>query len=225
MTRCVYAFASPPSRALRVRGLRGETLMVVRRKAVAAIVGELRTAPVPTPRNLRAYHAVLQRLADDLPAMLPVRFGTVLPDLEELTDVLRARQRVLRRQLARVRRRVQMTVRFVAVGRVLPDAVGRVLSDPAERSADRSTGRAYLHARAAAAARVAQREECVRLRAAVSRWVRAERIETRAGVLTVYHLVPRAAASAYRRAVAEARWDHLTVAVGGPYPPFAFTGD
>ena len=217
MTRCVYAFASPPRRALRVRGLRGEMLVVVRRKAVAAIVGELRTAPVPTPRNLRAYHAVLQRLADDLPAMLPVRFGTVLPDLEELTDVLQSRQRVLRRQLARVRRRVQMTVRFVTIGRVLPD--------PAERSADRSTGRAYLRARAAAAARLAQREECVRLRAAVSRWVRAERIEMRAGVLTVYHLVPRAAASAYRRAVAEARWDHLTVAVGGPYPPFAFTED
>ena len=203
--------------------------MVVRRDSVAAIVGQLRAAPAPTPRNLRAYHAVLQRLAEDVPALLPVRFGTVLTDLDELSYVLRARQHILRRRLARVRRRVQMTVRFVGMtGAESPaeddtDAQVRLKPDPT--FVDRSTGRAYLQARAAAARRLAGRRECVRLRAVVSRWVRDERIETRAGVLTVYHLVPRAAVPAYRRAVTAAGWDDLTVVVGGPYPPFAFAED
>ena len=64
------------------------------------------------------------------------------------------------------------------------------------------------------------------LRTAVARWVRAERVERHdrgrlAGSL--YHLIPRGSAAAYRRAVERAALDErLTIVVSGPWPPYAF---
>ena len=58
---------------------------------------------------------------------------------------------------------------------------------------------------------------------AVRRWVRDERVEHRAGVSTVYHLVPRSAADAYRRAVQQSSAAAgLPAIVTGPWPPYAF---
>jgi hypothetical protein len=54
--------------------------------------------------------------------------------------------------------------------------------------------------------------------------VRDERVEKRAGIASVYHLIPRASAEAYRatltRAAADAR---LGVLLTGPWPVYAFT--
>jgi hypothetical protein len=65
-----------------------------------------------------------------------------------------------------------------------------------------------------------------RLRPAVERWVRAERSQRHShGQLagTVYHLVPRSAAEAYRQAISRAALDAgLTTVVSGPWPPYAF---
>jgi hypothetical protein len=56
--------------------------------------------------------------------------------------------------------------------------------------------------------------------------VRDERVETRAGVTSVYHLVPRAAAEAYRRALDRAAAAQgLRIAVSGPWPPYAFAAE
>jgi hypothetical protein len=85
-------------------------------------------------------------------------------------------------------------------------------------------GAAYLRRRAYAA-----RQRAIPgfegVRAAAHRWVRAELIERKAGVVSVYHLVPRASAAAYRRAVERAAAaSGLRVAVSGPWAPYAFTG-
>jgi hypothetical protein len=64
------------------------------------------------------------------------------------------------------------------------------------------------------------------LRTAVARWVRAERVERLdrgrlAGSL--YHLIPRGGASAYRRAIERAALEAgVTMVVSGPWPPYAF---
>jgi hypothetical protein len=53
--------------------------------------------------------------------------------------------------------------------------------------------------------------------------VRDERIEKRAGVLTVYHLVPRASAATYRRAIERAAADaDAQIVISGPWPAYAF---
>ena len=85
------------------------------------------------------------------------------------------------------------------------------------------TGRDYLRhrARAAAAQRAVPGFEPVSN--AVARWVRDERVEQRGGVSSVYHLVPRSSADAYRRAVRlSAAAAGLTAIVTGPWPPYAF---
>jgi hypothetical protein len=48
-------------------------------------------------------------------------------------------------------------------------------------------------------------------------------VETRASIATVYHLVPRASAEAYRRALARHAADAgVRVVISGPWPPYAF---
>jgi hypothetical protein len=192
-------------------------LHVVREGALAAVVAGRSGAAAPTPANLRRYDRTMQSLARAVPAILPARFGTRMAE-DELQLVLASRRRALARALAHVRKRAQMTVRIVR-GRALPSE-----SPPPEGGSDgRLTGRDYLknRARAAAASRAVPGFEPVRN--AVARWVRDERVEHRAGVSTVYHLVPRSSAEAYRHAAqTSAASSGLTAVVSGPWPPYAF---
>jgi hypothetical protein len=119
-----------------------------------------------------------------------------------------------------------MTVRVMGTGiedqgSGQPAAVARTLSGPrGEPGKARPTGTAYLKARAA------ERDvpEFAPVRAVVRRWVRDERVEKRGRLASVYHLVPRGAAPAYRRALeAAAAAAGLRIVVSGPWPPYAFS--
>ena len=87
---------------------------------------------------------------------------------------------------------------------------------------DATQGRRFLQRRAAEL----QIPGTEPLRVAVKKWVRAERTERHdrgrlAG--SMYHLVPRRAATAYRDALQRAAGDAgLTIIVTGPWPPYAF---
>jgi hypothetical protein len=176
-------------------------LRLVTAGRLAAVVASGRRR-VATPRNLVAYDRTIRRLADRAPAILPARFNTIVNDEEEIATVLRERRARLSSALRQVRGRVQMTVR-VPVGRVA--------------AAGRPTGTAYLHAR-----RIPELDP---LRRAVARWVREERLEPRAGLASLYHLVPIGAIDAYREAlVTAADAAGLRLVVSGPYPPYAFAG-
>jgi hypothetical protein len=208
VTLCVYALTTEAPRALRQRGLEGEPLRVVTISRVSAIVSELRHAPSATYDRLRRYDAAMHRLANRYAAILPVRFGTCLTR-DELEVILRERQQSFRRALRHVRRRVQMTVRIVGAERQKRDHVDRA-----------RTGVEYLRRRAAEAAIPAFDP----VRDAVRRWVRDERIETRDRIASVYHLIPRGAAEAYRgAAVRRASELGLRATISGPFPPYAFT--
>jgi len=150
--------------------------------------------------------------------MLPARFGTVVEE-DELMFILSSRRASLARTLTTVRGRVQMTIR------VLPRGAGedRALVRTGEERAGAVTGRDYLAGKARAARTVTGFEP---VRAAVARWVRDERVERRGGVSSVYHLIPRGSAEAYRRAVqTSAAAAGLRLTVSGPWPPYAFAAD
>jgi hypothetical protein len=84
-------------------------------------------------------------------------------------------------------------------------------------------GRQYLQAKAARAAREAFVPGFDPVRAAVRRWVRDERVERREGRTTVFHLVPRAGAEAYRRTIERVADEHgVHVTITGPWAPYAF---
>ena len=216
MIICVYAIVSPPPRPLRATGMRGERLDVVATGSLAAVVGRMSRRPAQTRTNLVAYDRSVAALARRVPAILPARFCTCFDEQDEITFILRSRAAALRRALAMVRGRVQMTVR-------MPDPGVTAVAGSPLPAAD-SLGAAYLRARAADVARERDVAGFEPVRHAVRRWVRGERVERRAGVVTVYHLVPRGSVDAYVRAM-ERSADRagLRVRVTGPFAPYAFT--
>lgn len=200
-------------------GLREEPLRVVRVGDLLAAVGDMAESPAVSEATLRAHDAVIRRLADAVDAILPVRFGSVLPE-SGLDDVLRARARELREALALVAGRQQMTLR------VLGDASAPANVAPAaEIPGDAGPGARYLAARRAEWRRAREAPELAPLRPGLERLVRAERVtrhDTPPLLASVYHLIDRGAAAEYRAAVE--RWPSTDVRVvaTGPWPPYAF---
>ena len=161
----------------------------------------------------------MRELAERFPAMLPARFGTVMP-ADELMFILSSRRVGLSRALSHVRGRAQMTVRIMETeGREGAVTEG----PPLHRSAISRSGRAYLRARAREAAAQRHIRGFEPVRAAVARLVRDERVERRGTVSTVYHLIPRASSERYRQALERAlAAAALSAVVSGPWPPYAF---
>jgi hypothetical protein len=223
MSLLVYGIAARGTDMSPLRGVNGEPLQMTRIGALDVLVGEVRTPPRPSARTLRRYDRILRSLWERRSAVLPARFGTVMRDRAELESTVRARRQTLGRQLAIVRDRVQMTVRLVAALDRESGIGDRRSGGSGGAGAGRSRGRRYLEARARAS-RLDHVPEVVAVREAVQRWVRAERIEARAGVATVYHLVPRSAVARYLNAAGRAAaFAHFTVHISGPWPPYAFS--
>ena len=212
----VYAIVS--GHRLPALGVRDERLRVVRSGPVAAVVSESARGRSPSPANLRRHDRVMRAIAGRVPAILPVRFGTSMAE-DELTFVLTARRAAFVRALAHVRNRVQMTVRVPGARSPVPGPSSAV---PQVRG-KAATGREYLLTRARQVAAARAVPGFAPIRESVRRWVRDERVERHGTVASVYHLIPRTSADAYRRAVRHASADAgLTVIVTGPWPPYAF---
>jgi hypothetical protein len=213
MTLLVYAVRSHSAVRGLPRGITNERLRRVRAGSIDAIVGSVRATPRPTERNLRKFDDVVSELWSQTHALLPVRFGTVVRDDTEIEAAIGEQRASLGRRLRAVRNRAQMTLRV--------PLVKSESSNPKSHSG--GSGAAYLRARARAAREVPGFST---VRNAAKRWVRAERVEKRAGVASIYHLVPFGSVRSYRRAVeAAARDAGLRVLMSGPWPPYAFGED
>ena len=210
----VYALLGSNAPVGRRRGMRIEVIPV---GGMLAAVERLANRPPLSEAALRRQHEIVVELARENEAVLPVRFGAFM-DVDELAQVIRLRQGVLRRALRRVRGHDQMTVRLFGPVRA------RVVAPPS------TTGTAYLRSRAAAA-RPALTPAARAIVAAVSPLVSAQRIDAGRGAgvqATIDHLVRRRSVARYRRLVETcvAGMDPPpAVAVSGPWPPFAFAPD
>jgi hypothetical protein len=211
MSVCVYALATRGARRSRVKGLAGEQLRTITLGTVAAIVGEVTVRPRPTVANLLRYDRILTELWAQNGALLPVRFGTILADSSELDHAVTLRGATLRRRLAVVRDRAQMTI-------LVPIPYPNRRRTPRRRA---RSGAEYLRGRAARDV-----PQLAQLRPAVRRWVRDERMQMRGSIATVYHLVPRGAADRYRSALERAaRKAGIRLRVLGPRLPYAFSDE
>jgi hypothetical protein len=223
---CVYAVVSGAIGPLRAEGASGERLRRVRVAGLDLVIGFVPRIPRPTAAALRRYDAAVRALMETHGSVLPARYGTCAETLDHLVLAARDRRETLRRALRLVRHRVQMTVRVFGAGSDRGQTRIRPGSDrgltPVRAGSD--PGRQYLQRRAAEL----QIPGAEPLRVAVKKWVRAERTERHdSGRLagSMYHLIPRGAAAAYRSAVQRAAGAaDLTVVVSGPWPPYAFTG-
>lgn len=210
----VYAVC-PFRQRVACAGMAGEPLRIVRAARVAAVTGEVPRTPRASMAALRRYDAVLRVLAGEVPALLPLRFGTCVASDEELASLLRARDPALRAALRQVRGCVQMTLRSIDLRASEPRR------DPA--LPDRASGLAYLQALAAEAARAREVPALAPVLAAVARWVRAVRVDRSGAVASVYHLVPRKAVQPYATAARQAaEAAGLRVLISGPFPAYAF---
>jgi hypothetical protein len=195
----------------------GILLRSIRVGALSALVSDTRRTPKATARALRRYQQRQAAMADQLPAMLPVRFGTVIEE-SEVAFILKSRSAALGSALRQVRGHVQFTMRIRAE-QAAPDPARPVRTPRQVRS-----GAAYLRARAADVARARHVPGFDPVRHAVARWVKDEQVVKQAGIASVYHLVPRRSAAAYARTLAAAAdAAGVRVIISGPFPPYAFS--
>jgi hypothetical protein len=219
----VYAFCDERPAGLPASGIAGEALRLVDAGGILAVVGAVERRPAAGEAAIRAHDAVVRRVAEGAPSVLPARFGSFAPDEEAIGALVRSFRSPLDEALQAVKGREQMTLRVFA-----PAA----LREPAARSLPRSappppSGTRYLQERARLLASVERAPAIAALSSALAPWVRAERVDPHASALllaTLYHLVDRGSASEYLRAVESVapRTRGACVRASGPFPAYAF---
>jgi gas vesicle protein GvpL/GvpF len=242
----LYAVCAKRPRALAgKRGTLGEPLSAIACGDLVAVVGKVASTPPLDASTLRAHEAVVRALAKSVDAILPARFGTLVPDAARVATLVAERREALEDALALVAGREQMTLR------VFGAAHDRALPPPARAVTRGGVGTRYLAARRADDRRARALPEIDWLRPAIKRFVRAERVErhrTPPLVASVHHLIPRGRAADYLAAVARAerrasrnesaarsqkkrsetshaRARGVRVVASGPWPPWAFAAD
>jgi len=184
-----------------------------------------RRADVPPMEfgTLQKHQAVVARLCERVPAILPVRFGTLLEG-EEIEEVLQERDGEIAEAFSVVRRRVQFTWRRTKDTKQAKETKERKTKEQVrDPRGEAETGTEYLR-RAARAKSPTPPPAFRALRSKVAPLVAAERYQPAAAQLpaSLYHLVDRSAIERYEvigEAIAHAS---PGLRMSGPFPPFAF---
>ncbi|WP_138444983.1 GvpL/GvpF family gas vesicle protein [Sinomonas susongensis] len=126
----VYGVVPAEAKIPRLTGLQGEEIMTVPSDAHAALVSPLPDPEaIGTPDDLLAHSSVLDRIAASAP-VLPMVFGTVVPNVETLTDeVLEPQYGLYEENL----RRIGDAAQFSLHARFVRDTVlGELIREEAE---------------------------------------------------------------------------------------------
>jgi hypothetical protein len=209
-----YVFAlldCPPSR----RAGKGLAAPITVREFAGCLVAAERRVDVPPVElgTLNRHHAVVARLWNDTPAVLPVRFGTLLASAE-IAEALEDKAEELAEAFDLVRGRAHFSWRAAARQRVR--AAATILrTEP-------MTGAEYLR-RAARVSTPPPRFAPIRRR--LKPFITTERYEPSRSALpeTLYHLVDRESIDAYLAAASRISPPASPApALSGPFPPYAF---
>jgi hypothetical protein len=207
-------------------GLAGEPLRLIGNGPVRAIAGCPAESPKPVPSALAAHDAVVRRLAEQISALLPARFGQTLPDEQALTEWLAAHSPELAEALVQVAGCVQMTLR------VYGERETSFVEAPSEPPSG-GPGTRYLEQRRRETEWEHSLPEIAPLREALRPLLKAERIERPVSPIasgrlraTAYDLIARGTSDDYARIVAatslDCQRDGWHVSASGPWPPYAF---
>ena len=205
----VYALSSPGlPRRLSVLGRRLNCLTI----GGVDVIVERSVTPGRSLEDIQLQHRIVSRLAARASALLPARFGSMLPE-GAVKSLVSERQDEIQEALRLVRNCEQMTLR------VFGPAEREEATDPPSGS-----GTAYLARRRERAHRRPPELEIISRE--LGALVTAERAEAgeRGVRLVVYHLVARRLVSRYRRRASglQALLTPYPVTVTGPWPVFAF---
>jgi hypothetical protein len=202
-------------------------------RTTAAVVTDCAGPVPPTAQALRDHDRMVRRIAQAAPAILPVRFGTLVESEQSLIKLLDTWSDDLQKALSLVDRHCQMTLRlFASPGAAPPGRADAAIRDAdnvghaaAAQTATRP-GTSYLIRRSREHAAAQSAPELDPLREPFEKIVAAERITRHKQgplILTAYHLIPRTAVTAYRRLLRRhAPALNGRAIVSGPWPPYAF---
>lgn len=207
----LYAIVGKRPRGELGKGMSGGALAIVRAGG-AHVVVERAAPPEPTPRAVRAHDRIVKRIAAATQAVLPFRFGSVATSGAAVRAMLDPVTGAVAKALELVDGCVQYTL--------------RVYGEPSRDvgpDASAGPGARWLGARLRAR-RVPEIATVTAATASYVRATRAERHDRPPLVASVYHLVPRAAARAYRAALTRSARDltRVELKTSGPWPPYAF---
>ena len=210
----VFALVDRPPRGAKGRGLSGPLGL---RAVPGGFAVVERRADVPPAEfgSLKRHHDVVARVAARVPAIIPVRFGTLLDD-EAIGEALGEREDDVAAAFDEVRHRVQFTWRR-----------GGRRTGPVPRTADRDTGAIsgaeYLR-RAARASRPTPPAAWRAVRSRLKPLTVGERYQPATPSLpeTLYHLVARDSVARYSTMATALAHADTALTMTGPWPPFAF---
>lgn len=213
----IFALVDAPPRGAKGKGLSG-TLGLRPIPGGYAVVERRADVPPREFGSLQRHQRVVSELAARVPAILPVRFGTLLDDAA-IDEALAERGEELAQALDAVRDRVQFTWRRKSRGATRP-----AVRSLAARMAGEPSGAEYLR-RAAKAAKPLPPAAWRPLRAKMAPLVSAERYQPATATTpeSLYHLVGRDAVVRYTTLSAALTHGDAALTVTGPWPPFAFT--
>ncbi|MGD0460938.1 MAG: GvpL/GvpF family gas vesicle protein [Tepidisphaeraceae bacterium] len=107
----LYAIVDAADPLGQITGIDDQPVRAVVGQSLAAVVSPVGACRLrPERRHLMAHQKVLASLGFDR-GVLPLRFGVILPDEPKVRFILKTHETDLRRQLARVRGRVEMGLR------------------------------------------------------------------------------------------------------------------
>ena len=185
-----------------------------------AAVADVDNEPAVEEATLRGHERIVRQLADHVDSILPVRFGSVMPDEESLYRLVQRREMEWRPALALVAGREQMTLRLFA------EASSKA-EELIEENDGMGPGSRYLAKKLRERGRHEVTEALEKLRPLLALLVKAERIQYQDKpplLASVYHLIERGESARYIEAVegVESAGSAVRVAVSGPWPPYAF---
>ncbi len=228
----LYAIAEGLGSVGDVTGIQREPLNVIPIGNALIVAGSVSELPEVSRDHLIAQDSVVRALHARADALLPMRFGSSVENIESLTRLLDPLATRVADTFALVRGREQMTVRVLRTlaGAARCRGCRGCLGAGAEgakgaRSATgiEGAGTRYLMGRASSRTP----PEVTSILGALNDLQRATRIESGrdpAVVATVYQLIDRGASALYCRRVEEAAalMPDLALRVSGPSPPYAF---
>lgn len=239
--RYIYAVvAQGAQQALTLKGLKGlddRPIYTIAYRGMAAVVSDLENHRVrPERRNLAAHRAVLSELMAVEEAVLPMRFGIIAANANEIKSMLSSNREIFESQLKQIAGKLEMGVRvvwdvpniveyFVDTHPDLKEARDRLFSGSRQPSQNQriELGRMFegLHEASRLTHCATVEEELGPLCAAIKRGIPRDDRE----IMNLACLVGKDRRAEFEQGVfrAAAKFDNnFTFDFNGPWPPHAF---
>lgn len=188
---------------------------------LAVLCGEAQTREM-TAEALWEHERLVEAFMHDRD-LLPVRYGTCVPDEAAVAQALQDNREAYAAALQTVRGAVELAVRVFAGEAQTPP----VASQTPSPSPSPSSGTDYLRARSRSAAAEADASACIHEPLAkIARATTVARVPRAGELLRAAYLVPRDRVAAFSERVGELgeRSPQLRIICTGPWPPYSFAG-